>query len=187
MESFVERIEENPVIAAIRNEDDLSFALSSPVSTIFLLHADIFNIGDMVQKIEANGQNVFVHMDFLEGIGKDKKAVEYIVKNIKPDGIISTRTNHIKYAKEMGIFTIQRFFMVDSLSYDTTIRTVKTIKPHMIEVMPAVIPRVIQRISTQLDIPIIGGGLIANKEDIIEVLKHGAVGASTGKRELWSL
>jgi len=185
--SLIDRIEENPIIAAIRHENDLQFALDSSVSTIFLLHADIFNINQLVDRIKDNGKNVFVHMDFLEGIGKDKKALKYIARNIKPDGIISTRSSHIKYAKEENVFSIQRFFMVDSLSYETTIKTVKTTAPDMIEVMPAVIPRVISRISKQLDIPIIGGGLVTTKSDVIEVLKFGAIGVSTGKKELWNL
>ncbi len=185
--SLIDRIEENPIIAAIRSEKDLKAAMDSNVSTIFLLHADIFNINFLVDSVKNNGKSVFVHMDFLEGIGRDKKALEYIVSNVKPDGIISTRSSHIKYAKEKGIFSIQRFFMVDSLSYETTIKTVKSFQPDMIEIMPAVIPRVITRICEKVSVPVIGGGLVVTKKDVIDVLKCGAIGVSTGKQELWDL
>jgi len=184
---LIEQIEENPIIAAIRHEADLEIAIDSSVSTIFLLHADIFNINSLVEKVKTAGKNVFLHMDFLEGIGRDKKALEYIVRNVNPDGIISTRTSHIKYAKQQGIYSIQRFFMVDSLSYETTIRTVKSFEPDMIEVMPAVIPEVISRLCGQVHVPVIGGGLVTTKKDIIDVLKCGAIGVSTGKKELWNL
>jgi glycerol uptake operon antiterminator len=53
--------------------------------------------------------------------------------------------------------------------------------------MPAVMPDVISNIVAQTEMPVIAGGLISSKKDIIEVLKAGAIGASTGKRELWSL
>lgn len=187
MNDFIGKIEQNPIIAAIRNEEDIEDAVDAEVGTIFLLQADIFNIQSLVNKVKAHGKNVFVHMDFLEGIGKDHKAIDYIARIVKPDGIISTKSNHIKYAKQEGIFTIQRFFLVDSLSYETTIHAVQTIQPDMIEIMPGVIPGVIKRINNQLSVPIIAGGLIVNKQDIIDILKAGALGVSTGKKELWSL
>lgn len=34
------------------------------------------------------------------------------------------------------MFTVQGFFMVDSLSYKATVKTVKTVQPDMIEMMP---------------------------------------------------
>lgn len=187
MNRIIQVVEENPVIGAVRKEQDLEDAIQSSVKVVFLLHADIFNITELVKKIKESGKKVFVHMDFLEGLGNDNKAVDYIIKVIKPHGIISTRSTHIKYAKKQGIFTIQRFFMIDSLSYETTVRTVNSVMPDMIEVMPGVIPCVIKRLSSQLFVPIIAGGLVDTKEDIIEVLKAGALGVSTGKKELWEL
>jgi len=185
--TIVERIEENPIIAAVRNEVDLEVALNSPVTTIFLLHADIFNIKSLVDKIKGKDKGALIHIDFLEGIGKDHRAIDYIYQEIKPDGIITTKSANVKYAKDIGMFAIQRFFMIDSQSYDTTIKTALSMQPDMIEIMPGILPAVLKRITKQLTIPIIAGGLIETKEDIMDVLKSGAHGASTGKRELWGL
>lgn len=184
---IIERIEENPIIAAVRDEKDLDAAIDSQVTTIFLLHADIFNIQRLVDRIRENGKSALIHIDFLEGIGRDNKAVDYIAEVIRPDGIISTKSSHIKYAREKGIFTIQRFFIVDSLSYDTTIKTVMSVQPDMIEIMPGIMPSVLRRISRKLSLPVIAGGLIESKQDIMEIVKAGALGASTGKKDLWSL
>lgn len=186
-ETIIDRIELNPVIAAVQNEKDLEIAIKSQVSTIFLLCADIFNAKTLVDKIKGAGKNALIHIDFLEGIGKDAKAIDYIIQVIQPDGIISTKSSHIKIAREKGEFTIQRFFLIDSKSYDMTIKSIKSVRPDMIEVMPGVMPSVIQRITSQLSIPVIAGGLIASKHDIMEVLGAGAIGASTGKKELWEL
>lgn len=186
-EDIIEKIEANPIIAAVRNEEDLEDALNSPVTTIFLLHADIFNIKSLVERIKNRDKSALIHIDFLEGLGKDQKAIDYIHQTIKPDGIISTKSSNIKHAKDIGMFAIQRFFLIDSLSYDTTIKTAITIQPDMIEVMPGIVPSVIKRISSNLTIPIIAGGLIETKEDIIEAVKSGAHGASTGKKKLWGL
>jgi glycerol uptake operon antiterminator len=101
------------------------------------------------------------------------------------DGIISTRTNIIKMAKEEGVFSIQRFFILDSHSIDTTLESLKSSKADMIEIMPGIIPKIIKRLKESVDIPIIAGGLIETKEEIKEILKSGAFAISTGKEELW--
>lgn len=185
--TVIGKIEQNPVIAAIRDASDIEEALQSQVTTIFLLHADIFNIGELVRKIRESGKSSMIHIDFLEGIGRDQRAIDYISEVIRPDGIITTKSSHIRYAREKGLFTIQRFFLVDSLSFDTTIRTVQVTQPDMIEVLPGIIPKVIRQITSQLSLPVIAGGLIETKEDIMEILKSGALGVSMGKKELWVL
>lgn len=180
-------IEQNPVIAAVRTKGDADAAIQTGVSVVFLLHCDIFNVKDLVDRIRENGKIVFIHMDLLEGLGKDQKAVEYIARIVRPDGIISTKTPHIKHARDAGLFTIQRFFLLDSQSFDQTIRTAKASMPDMVEIMPALMPAVIKKVCSFLELPVIAGGLIESKEDIVEVLKAGAIGASTGRKELWQL
>lgn len=186
-ETVIDRIDENPIIAAVRTDMDLAAALESPVNTIFLLHADIFNIKSLVDKIKDRGKTVMVHMDLLEGLGRDQRALDYIHQLIKPDGIITTKSSNIKYAKEIGMFSIQRFFLVDSQSYEIAVKTAIQNKPDMIEIMPGILPKVLGRICSTLSVPVIAGGLIETKEDIVEILGSGAHGVSTGKSELWML
>jgi glycerol uptake operon antiterminator len=187
MNDVISKISQNPIIAATRKEEDVNAAVLSAVTTVFLLHADIFNINCLVDKVKGRDKNVLIHIDFLEGLGRDSKAIDYIAEVIKPDGILTTRSTHVKHARDKGIFTVQRFFLVDSLSFDTMIKTVRSVKPDMIEIMPAVMPGVIKRICSAVRLPVIAGGLIDTKEDIIEILKAGAMGVSTGKKELWGL
>jgi glycerol uptake operon antiterminator len=187
MNGIIGRLGENPIIADVRDESDLDTALESGVNIVFILKADIFNIVAMVERIRRRGKEAFVHLDFLEGLGKDHKAIDYIAENIKPDGIITTSSSHVKYAKQKGLFTIQRFFMVDSLSYETTIKTVGSVCPDMVEIMPGVIPGVLGRLNEVVKIPVIAGGLVTSKDDIIQILKAGAIGVSTARKELWLL
>ena len=107
---MLERLRINPIIAAVRNAEDMDAALSSDVTTIFLLNSDIFNLKSLVDTIQSRCKSAFIHIDFVEGLGNDHKAVEYLAKFIKADGIISTRGSLIRHAKDMGMFTIQRFF-----------------------------------------------------------------------------
>lgn len=184
---IIDAIEQNPIIGAVENAANIDQAIASQINVIFLLCADIFNGKDLVERVKQANKNVFLHMDFLEGIGKDEKAIDYIAKIIRPHGIISTKNNHIKYAKKRGLFTIQRFFLIDNLSYSNAVNNVNTIQPDLIEIMPGLMPGVIRRMNKQLSTPVIAGGLIDSKEDIIEILKAGALGISTSNQELWSL
>lgn len=184
---MLERLKDNPVIAAVRSAGDMKAALESEATTIFLLNSDIFNLKQLVDEIKGRGKSVFIHVDFVEGLGSDSKAVDYIAEIIQPHGIISTKGSLIRSAKDRGMFTIQRFFLIDSLSYHTTIKQVQSVKPDMIEVLPGVMPGVIGRICREVPMPVIAGGLIDSKQDIIEILKAGAMGASTGKAGLWNL
>lgn len=183
----MESIRENPVVAAVRREEDVPAAIASKATAIFILNTDIFSVKRLVEIIHDSGKRVLVHVDFVEGLGRDQKAIDFIAQHAKPDGIISTRSQLIRHAHDAGIFAIQRFFLVDSLSFETALHAMQTLRPDMAELMPAVMPDVIRRIARRTEVPLIAGGLIETKADIIEILKAGAMGASTGKKELWNL
>ena len=184
---LIGRIEANPVIAAIRRDEDVEKALASAVGTVFLLNADIFNLARLTERFREAGKDVLVHVDFLEGIGRDAKAVRYLAEVIRPSGILTTKSQHVKVAQEYGVFAIQRFFLIDTQSFEMAIRTVHTAKPDMVELMPALMPAVIRRFTQMVATPVIAGGLISTKEEILEILKAGAIGASAGNSALWSV
>ncbi len=175
---------DSPVIAAVKSREDLTRAIESDVDIIFHLSADIFGLGEDVERVHNANKKLFIHMDLVDGIGKDSLGIEF-VKKMNVDGILSTRVNLIRNAREKGLCTVQRFFIVDSRSIDTTIETIKSSKPDMIELMPALLPKVISRVKSSLDIPIIAGGLIETKNEIICAINAGADAISTGKSELW--
>lgn len=177
---------DTPIIAAVRTQDDFKRALRSNVNTVFLLSSNIINVEKQTDQAHAAGKKIFVHIDFIDGISKDPAGVSYLAtKNI--DGIISTRSGIIKHASEKSIPCIQRFFMVDSRSVDTAIETMRSSRPTMIEIMPAVAYKTITKIKNSIDIPIIAGGLVEKKEEIFAAISAGASGISTSACELWDL
>lgn len=125
---LISGLHENPIVAAINNMDAMEESLKSAVNIIFLLTGDIFTLKDTVEKIRAVDKLVFIHVD-LEGYSKDATGVKYIIDEIHPDGIITTKSHHIKLAKEKGIIAIQRLFLLDSLNLDTGIKAVKSCRP----------------------------------------------------------
>ena len=177
-------LESSPVIAAVRTHQDFLKAASSPVSLIVLLHSSILTINDYAHDAHKNNKHIFVHIDLAEGVGKDKSGIEYI-SNCGVDGIITTRANLVKTGRECGLATVQRFFIVDSQSIDTAVETIKSSRPDMIEIMPGILPKVISNFKNKIKIPVIAGGLIETKSDIISALNFGACAVSTSKKELW--
>lgn len=183
--TFFTNITETPIIAAINNLDKLDRAISSPCSNIFLLTGNIINIEEIVYKIRSNNKGAYIHMDLIDGISKDSWGLEYLVKNVNPDGIITTKSNLIKVCKEMDVFAIQRLFMLDSLSIESGIRAIEITKPDAVEILPGIIPKVISKMYKMTKVPIITGGLIKDKEDVIDNLNAGAMGISTSCEEVW--
>ena len=175
----------NKVIAAVRTNEELIRAAASDVKIVFHLSPNILTLENDIRILHRAEKKFFLHIDLAEGIGRDKSGIEYI-KRLGVDGIISTRTSIIKYARELGVFTVQRFFIVDSHSIETTVESIKSSKPQMIEIMPGSVTKVISRLKEILDIPIIAGGLIETEEEAIKVIKSGASAVSTGKVTLWN-
>ena len=182
---LAEKMKNCPVIAGVKDPDKIDEALRSSCDIIFLLCGNIFNLKDMVKKIKDKNKMVFIHVDLLDGFSKDAVALKYIYDEIGPDGVISTKNSQLKAAKSLGFMTVQRIFIIDSLSIDTAIKASQMINPDAIEIMPGIMPRITKRLSTSLDVPVIVGGLISEEDEIINALSSGALGVSTSCKNLW--
>lgn len=136
----------------------------------------------MAKAAHSQGKKLFILIDLATGIGKDKSGILY-AKNAGVDGIISTRTNIIK----CGLFTVQRFFIVDYHSIDTTVESVKASKADMIEFMSGILAKVIKKIEKLVNVPIIAGGSIDNIDEIKEIIESSATAVSTRDKRLWEL
>lgn len=178
---------DNPIIAAIRDEDDLENAVKSRAQIVFVLYGDIINIPDIAKKLTDYNKKVFVHLDMIGGLKADQAGVKFIKKYVNPYGIITTKAANIKYGNQEGLITIQRMFIVDSLSFKTGIKSLKEVCPQAIEVMPGVSSDIIKRMKLKINLPIIAGGLISQKSDIYNAIDAGAVAISTTCRRLWNM
>lgn len=175
---------DTPLIAAVRSEKELIRALKSPVELIFMLSADLNQISAFAERAHAAGKTIFFHLDFIEGLGRDRCGLTYL-KEKGGDGVISTKTNLIMLAKELGLFTVQRFFLVDSRSVATALETAAVSEPDLIELMPGVIGSELEVFRKKGKTNVIAGGLIKDKTAVIAALKAGAVAVSTSKEDLW--
>ena len=173
------------IIAAVRNKEDFEIAVKSEAKIIFDLAPDISTIKERIEYAHNFDKMIFAHIDLAAGVGKDKSGIEFL-KTMGLDGIISTKASMIKIAKDAGLKAIQRFFVIDSKSVSATVEGIKNSKADMIEVMPALVFRVIKQLKSEVDLPIIAGGLIETEEDVKAAKDSGAFAVSTGKKDLWS-
>ena len=174
----------NPVIAAVQPEG-LQTALDAPVSIIFHLGINLLDAETVISQVHNAGKYIFVHLDLAEGIGKDRAGIRYLAQ-CGVDGIISTKSQLIRYAREQKLITVQRFFALDSKVMNNIGEMAKNASPHFMEILPGVVGKVISRFSSG-DIPVIASGLIQTKSEVTDALGCGAAAVSTGQSDLWYL
>lgn len=183
-EEFIGLLKNNRIIAAVKDEDGLERALTGNCRFVFVLFGDIVNLPNIISRIKETGKVVFVHIDLIDGLAPREVAVNFIARNTCADGIISTRPNIVKCAKEYGLLAVQRFFVLDSLAFDNIGKQISQ-SADAIEVLPGVMPKIIEKLSENVKRPIIAGGLITDREDIVNALNAGAFAISSSKWDVW--
>jgi glycerol uptake operon antiterminator len=157
------------------------------VAAIFILGGTIFELKDMVARAHDGNKYAFLHIDLTEGLGRDDAAVEWCVRELKVDGVNSTRPALIRRAAELGVVTIQRLFLMDSSSFEHGKKLLRATPPEMAEVLPGIAPKAVRQLCAALDKPVIAGGMISEKSEIIEALEAGAIAVSVSDERLWAL
>lgn len=190
-QEFYDAVEANPVIAAVKNDSGLQTAAAmEEIQVIFVLYGDICTIPEIVEKIKDSGKKALVHIDLIAGLSAKEVSVEFIRRQTNADGIITTKPALVRRAKELGLFTVLRFFVIDSLALKN-IENLESqhgmFRPDVIEVLPGVMPKVLQKIAKISRIPMIAGGLVTDREDVIQALSAGAMAVSATNQEVWTL
>ncbi len=184
---FSDFFEDVPIVAAVKSEDQLQESLMCDSNMIFLLCGDICSIDGLVSTVKAAGKLAIVHIDLIDGLASREIGIDYIKEHTRADGIISTKAALVKYAKAQGLIAIRRFFLLDSLALDTISRASASNDADAYEVLPGVMPKIISHIVSQCDKPIIAGGLIRDKDDVVNALSAGAIAVSSTNSKVWFL
>ena len=190
-QEFYDAVEANPVIAAVKSDAGLQAAVEmEEIQVIFVLYGDVCTIPEILERIKAAGKKAMVHIDLIAGLSAKEISVEFIARQTRADGIITTKPALVRRAKELGIFAVLRFFVIDSLALkniENLEMQCVTSRPDFIEVLPGVMPKVLGRIAKVSRIPMIAGGLITEKEDVIAALSVGAIAVSSTNQDVWKL
>lgn len=188
MRKMSEILAENPVLAGVKNEEELKICCGiSEMQVVSTLYGTICTIGEIVKELKDAGKMVFVHTDLVNGLSGRDAAADFIYEFTQADGIITTRVPVIQQAKKLGLYTILRVFMLDSMAYKNILREVAAAQPDCLEVLPGPMPKIVRRITRDVTVPVIAGGLITDREDILVVRAAGAASASTSDPRLWKV
>ena len=186
-QQLYDALSENPIIMAIKDDEGLKACLKlKEACIVFVLYGEVATIADITAQLKAAGKMVMIHMDLIVGLSTREEAVDFIEKYTRADGVISTRLEQIKRGKQLGLSTIYRIFVIDSKALSNLNRHIGDYAD-IVEILPGLMPKVISRMKRELGVPIIAGGLIADKEDVIQALNAGAVAISTTNEDVWNM
>lgn len=186
-QQVLEILNQSPVIAAIKDEDGLQESLRSDAGIVFVLYGDIITLPTIIDQLHQGSKVAIVHIDLIEGLAAKDVSVDFLAQNTYADGIISTKPLLVKRAKEKGLLGIRRFFLLDSRAVETMQKTLNPDNADFVEVLPGTMPKVLCKIAPMIPLPLIAGGLIQDKEDVMQALSAGAVGISSTKTAVWYL
>lgn len=183
---LIDLLEQSPVLPAVKDEDALPQALRCESRVVFLLGGDLLSIRRWIDLTHEAGKQAAVHLDLVGGLAPREVAVDWLQQQ-GADGIISTRPHLIRRGRELGLLTVLRVFAIDSKAVGNLQKETEMVTPDVIEILPGTLPRVIERLSKKIPVPLIAGGLMTDKSDIVSALQAGALCASTSDEELWEV
>ena len=186
-EKIRDLFEISPIITAVKDEQGLEKALKTESPVVFLLFGNICNITGLVDQVKNSGKIAIVHVDLIQGLRSKEVAVDFIHQNTRADGIISTKAPLVRHAMDLGMIGGQRTFLIDSMALETTKKQLLTFQPDFMELMPGVMPKILKTVRGYTEIPLVAGGLISDKKDILAAFDAGVDAVSTTREELWGL
>lgn len=164
------------IIAAIWHDTRME-DIPQECTTVFLLGTTISNVGDRVRFFSS--KEVWVDIDFVEGLEKNKAGVKFL-KNNGAYGIITTKLSLLNECERIGIPVILRFFALDSHAIKGGLRHLTHVK--RIEVLPAdVLPKLVDTFkSINPKIFIIAAGLISSANEVKALFEKDVDAVSIG-------
>lgn len=173
------------LIPASPTMKDFEKFLESDYEIGILLEVHIAQLKHISKMAERHGKKMIFHVDLIHGLKNDDYGTEYICQEFSPFGLISTKANVILKAKQRGVLSIQRMFLIDSHALGQSYRLIEKTQPDYIEVLPGTMPWMIKEVKEKTNIKILAGGLIRTPEEVKRAIESGADAVTTSKRELW--
>ncbi|MCM3004692.1 glycerol-3-phosphate responsive antiterminator [Priestia koreensis] len=175
------------ILPAVRDMKQFERFLKSQFEYGVLLDSQLGQLKGIMREAKAHGKKLMLHVDLIQGIKHDEHAVDYLCQELKPAGLISTRSSVIVRAKQKGVYAIQRVFLLDTTALEKSYSLLKKVQPDYIELLPGVIPSFIEEVAKETGIPVLAGGLIRAEEEVKRALASGASAVTTSNKELWDV
>lgn len=177
-----------PVIPAARTYADYKYILLHiDCPSVILLFGDINTLPGLLAEAKQHGKRLLIHLDLLEGAGKDKAGIKMLART-GVNSLITTKSHLAKCARDQGLFVIQRLFLMDSEALKHGINLLRGFTPDVVEVLPAIVPATaVRQLADATGVPILGGGLVFTESDVRQAMANGICAVSTSCKELWKM
>ncbi len=84
---------------------DFEKVLKTDHELIIFLETRLSQVENIVKYAKKYKKKVIMHADLIQGLKGDEYGLEYLVHNVKIDGIISTKANAVSFAKKNVILS----------------------------------------------------------------------------------
>ncbi len=179
-------LEQTHIIPSIRAPEFIASSARAPGKVVYFLFGNPEHIAEMVEVVAAAGKVPMVNIDLAAGLARDEAAILYLAHR-QVQGIISTHIEPLRAARDFGLFTIKRTFLLDSAALDCSLHSLKQFLPDALEIMPAIAaPRILPRLhQIHPELPVIAGGLISTLREIEDLVQQGVTSVSVSDCRLW--
>ncbi|ANS76870.1 glycerol-3-phosphate responsive antiterminator GlpP [Paenibacillus yonginensis] len=173
------------ILPAVKTAKEMEAVLDTPYVYLVLLGGRLARLRPLIELAERAGKQVLLHADLVDELKNDEYAAEYLCQAVRPAGLISTRSSVVQKAKQNKLVAVQRMFLIDSGALESNYALFEKNPPDYIEVLPGIVPSLIQEVKARTGIPIIAGGFIRTPADVEAALAAGAQAITTSRQELW--
>ncbi|MBU5440147.1 glycerol-3-phosphate responsive antiterminator [Tissierella sp. MSJ-40] len=174
------------IIPSIRQLKDLDDFLQTSLPIVLLSEVHIGNLGVLAKKCKKHNKKVFVNVDLIGGFSSDKMGIKLLKTLYNVDGVMSSNIMVLSMCKSVGLFTIQRFFLMDSRAFDSSLKSLKSSQADAIELLPSPLaPKFLDRIMENKKLPILAGGFVEDLDSVEMFKKLGFSGVTTSCKEVW--
>lgn len=173
------------VIPAARSLKDFEQLMQAGMEYVVMLQIHLSQAKYVAGLAKQNGVKLLLHADLIQGLRPDEHGAQFLCQEVRPSGLISTHAQVVATARKRGLLGVQRIFLLDSQSLETSYRVIQSVQPDWIEVLPGVLTEVIREIATNTQTPVVAGGFIRTTDDVDRAIDAGAMAVTSSDKHLW--
>jgi len=176
------------IIPSVRMIKDLAYALTLDNPYVLLSETHIGNLRSLADMCHKANKKVIVNVELIGGLNLDKIGILFLKQLYKVDVVIGASTSKINMVNNIGLDTIQRITLMDSKSFDTSLKSIADSRCAAIEIRPCIYGlKFVEIIKKAKNVPLLLGGFIDDVDMLHKAKEAGFVGVTTSCKALWDM
>ncbi len=176
------------IIPSVRELRYLKKALASDCSVIQPSGAHIGNLKPIVEQCHRQGKKVLINHELVGGLGNGKTAFKMLKQYYQADWIIGSSVSRIHMYQNLGMRSIYKIVLVDSISVENALHAINEIRFDAIELRPYYHAlEFLPKFKEYFDGDFYIAGFVNTEERVREAKKAGFKGVMTSTTSLWGL